>query len=165
MKSLRLVIQFQIFCLMLCLSLNAQVKDTHKIIEEWVETKLIISEESSKWESEKAALSDLQNALTQKSSNSTRASKPFRKRKRPLKKKEPSLPLARRKQKKEPRNFLEGMENLGRRNRLHHENSSCPLRDKLIPFVKKSKNRNFLYAKKSKLQFQFSSPSISSTAR
>ena len=65
MKSLRLVIQFQIFCLMLCLSLNAQVKDTHKIIEEWVETKLIISEESSKWESEKAALFDLQNALTQ----------------------------------------------------------------------------------------------------
>jgi hypothetical protein len=45
---------------MLC----GQVKETHQIIEEWVKTKQLLSEEESAWKSEKAALTDLEDALS-----------------------------------------------------------------------------------------------------
>ena len=51
-------------CLVLWMPLGAQVKEAHKIVEQWVQTKLLISEESTKWQSEKAALTDLKDALT-----------------------------------------------------------------------------------------------------
>lgn len=47
-----------------CLLLSGQVKETHQIIEEWVKTRQLISEEKSSWKSEKAALADLDEALT-----------------------------------------------------------------------------------------------------
>ena len=43
--------------------LGAQVKETHQIIEEWVKTKQLISEEKNLWKSEKSALTDLEDAL------------------------------------------------------------------------------------------------------
>jgi hypothetical protein len=46
------------------LILSGQVKETHQIIEEWVKTKQLFSEEKSAWKSEKAALTDLEDALT-----------------------------------------------------------------------------------------------------
>ena len=45
------------------LMLSGQVKETHQIIEEWVKTKQLLSEEKSAWKSEKAALTDLEDAL------------------------------------------------------------------------------------------------------
>ena len=35
------------------LYLPAEIKETHQIIEEWIDTESLISEESSKWKSEK----------------------------------------------------------------------------------------------------------------
>ena len=63
MKTLKIVLQAKFGLLIMCLPLTAQVKETHKIIEEWVQTELLISEESAQWKSEKAALSDLEDAL------------------------------------------------------------------------------------------------------
>ena len=41
----------------------AEVKETHKIIGEWVATEKLISEEETEWELEKSSLLDLQQAL------------------------------------------------------------------------------------------------------
>ena len=46
------------------LSSMANVKETHKLIEEWVQTELLISKETSLWKSEKASLLDLEDALS-----------------------------------------------------------------------------------------------------
>jgi hypothetical protein len=43
----------------------AEVKETQQIIEEWIDTEHLISKESSLWKSEKAALLDLQSALSE----------------------------------------------------------------------------------------------------
>ena len=40
-----------------------QVKETHQYIKEWIQTEQLISEEKNNWESEKATLLDLQDAL------------------------------------------------------------------------------------------------------
>ena len=63
MKSSNIVLQVHLVLFAMSLPLSAQVKETQKIIEEWVQTELLISEESAKWKSEKAALTDLQDAL------------------------------------------------------------------------------------------------------
>ena len=44
---------------------NAQVKETHQVVEEWVKTKQLISEEKNLWKSEKAALLDIEAALSE----------------------------------------------------------------------------------------------------
>ena len=137
MKSLRLVIQLQIFCLMLCLSLNAQVKDTHKIIEEWVETKLIISEESSKWESEKAALSDLQNALTQEIKQLDESLQTFQKEETTIEEERAKLTARKEEAEEGTKKILEGMENLRGEIDFIMKILPAPLRDKLIPFREK----------------------------
>ena len=49
--------------LILPVIISAQVKETHQIIEEWIETKQLISEEKHLWKVEKAALIDLEDAL------------------------------------------------------------------------------------------------------
>jgi len=50
---------FSVFCF-----LYAEVKETHKIIDEWVTTERLISEEESDWALEKNALIDLKQALS-----------------------------------------------------------------------------------------------------
>ena len=54
-----------LICLLakICLNLSAEIKETHAIIGEWVTTERLISEEESDWETEKAALLDLKQAL------------------------------------------------------------------------------------------------------
>ena len=47
----------------ICLNLGAEIKETHAIIGEWVATERLISQEESDWETEKAALLDLKQAL------------------------------------------------------------------------------------------------------
>jgi|TARA_E500000178_G_scaffold356078_2_gene431516 hypothetical protein len=44
--------------------LFSEIKETQQIIEEWIDTEHLISQESTQWKSEKAALVDLQDALT-----------------------------------------------------------------------------------------------------
>ena len=46
------------------LHLNAEIKETHAIIGEWVATERLISEEKSEWDIEKSALLDLKQALS-----------------------------------------------------------------------------------------------------
>lgn len=62
MIRLKLFIPLMIFPILVSL-LVAQVKETHQIIEEWVKTKQLISEEKNLWKSEKSALTDLEDAL------------------------------------------------------------------------------------------------------
>jgi hypothetical protein len=62
--STRLKIIFPLIIHLICYCLlGAQVKETHQIIEEWVKTKQLISEEKNIWKSENAALIDLEDAL------------------------------------------------------------------------------------------------------
>ena len=44
--------------------LFSEIKETQQIIEEWIDTEHLISQESTQWKSDKAALVDLQDALT-----------------------------------------------------------------------------------------------------
>ncbi|MBT3665939.1 MAG: DUF3450 family protein [Opitutae bacterium] len=62
LSRLKLFIPFIIYPILTGL-LGAQVKETHQIIEEWVKTKQLISEEEHTWKSEKSALIDLEDAL------------------------------------------------------------------------------------------------------
>ena len=55
---------FIILSLLLFWRLNAQVKETHQIIKEWVQTKQLISKENANWETEKIILTDLDDSLT-----------------------------------------------------------------------------------------------------
>ena len=43
--------------------MGAEIKETHKIIEEWIDVETLISEESSSWAIEQASLSDLLESL------------------------------------------------------------------------------------------------------
>ena len=55
-----------VWCLLLVTgstTLFSQIKETQQIIEGWIDTEQLISEESSQWNIEKAALLDLQDAL------------------------------------------------------------------------------------------------------
>jgi len=45
--------------------MHGEVKETHQYIKEWIQTEQLISEEESKWKSEKSTLLDLQNALSE----------------------------------------------------------------------------------------------------
>lgn len=50
--------------LFLALNLLSEVKETHQIIEEWIDAELLISEESTNWKSEKTFLLDRKNSLS-----------------------------------------------------------------------------------------------------
>ena len=56
--SLRIKISF-IFWLSKCYLLASTFKDTTTIIHEWVQTEQLISEETTEWNIEKAALLDI----------------------------------------------------------------------------------------------------------
>ena len=60
--SLRIKISF-IFGLSKCYLLASTFKDTTTIIQEWVQTEQLISEETTEWNIEKAALLDIRDAL------------------------------------------------------------------------------------------------------
>ncbi len=53
-----------ILCAFFTTTIGAQVKETHQLIKEWVQTKQIISQEKNQWKTEKATLLDLDEALT-----------------------------------------------------------------------------------------------------
>ena len=64
LKTFFFPVSLPLLCMASALSSVANVKETHKLIEEWVQTELLISEESSLWKSEKASLLDLEDALS-----------------------------------------------------------------------------------------------------
>ena len=45
--------------------MHGEVKETHQYIKEWIQTEQLISEEESKWKSERSTLLDLQDALNE----------------------------------------------------------------------------------------------------
>jgi len=63
LKTFFFRISLPLLCMASALNSVADVKETHKLIEEWVQIELLISEESSLWKSEKASLLDLEDAL------------------------------------------------------------------------------------------------------
>ena len=60
-RKLRLFLLGQCFTFF---QLFSEIKETQQIIEEWIDTEHLISQESTQWKSDKAALVDLQDALT-----------------------------------------------------------------------------------------------------
>jgi hypothetical protein len=64
LKTFFFPVSLPLLCLASALHSMANVKETHKLIDEWVQTELLISEESSLWKSEKASLQDLDDALS-----------------------------------------------------------------------------------------------------
>jgi len=52
-----------VISLFLSSPIAAEIKETHKIIEEWIDVETLISEESSTWAAEQASLSDLLESL------------------------------------------------------------------------------------------------------
>tara|TARA_Y100000588_G_C14111304_1_gene863134 strand:+ start:250 stop:948 length:699 start_codon:yes stop_codon:yes gene_type:complete len=117
--------------------LNAQVKDTQKVIEEWVETKLVISEESSKWESEKAALSDLKNALSLEIKQLDESLQTFQKEETTIEEERAKLTARKEEAEEATRKIFDGLENLRGEIDSIMEILPAPLGNKLIPFREK----------------------------
>ncbi len=137
MKSFQLVLRSQLIWLILCIPLNAQVKDTQKVIEEWVETKLVISEESSKWESEKAALSDLKNALSLEIKQLDESLQTFQKEETTIEEERAKLTARKEEAEEATRKIFDGLENLRGEIDSIMEILPAPLGNKLIPFREK----------------------------
>ena len=137
MKSFQLVLRSKLIWLILCLPLNAQVKDTQKVIEEWVETKLVISEESSKWESEKAALSDLKNALSLEIKQLDESLQTFQKEETTIEEERAKLTARKEEAEEATRKIFDGLENLRGEIDSIMEILPAPLGNKLIPFREK----------------------------
>ena len=141
-KFLQTVILTQLAFLIVSASLSAQIKDTHKIIEEWIETKLIISEETAKWESEKAALTDLQDALSQEIEQLDKSLEMFQKEETTIEEERSKLTARREAAQKSTRNIFDELEKLRSEIDSIFKILPTPLGNKLITFREKLEDQD-----------------------
>ena len=137
MKSLQIVVLSQLALLIACASLSAQIKDTHKIIEKWIETKLIISEETSKWESEKAALTDIKDALSQEIEQLDKSLEMFQKEETTIEQERSKLTARKEDAQKSTLEIFEKLERLRSEIDSIFKILPTPLGNKMIPFREK----------------------------
>ena len=124
-------------CLVLCMPLGAQVKETHKIVEEWVQTKLLISEESTKWQSEKAALTDLEDALTREVEELDKSLKTFQNEETTIEEERSKLTARKEEAEDSTRKLFEELEDLRAEIDSIMQILPAPLSEKLAPFREK----------------------------
>ena len=119
--------------LMLC----GQVKETHQIIEEWVKTKQLLSEEESAWKSEKAALVDLEDALTKEITELEEKLGQFEKENIGAARQRADLAERKKSAQAASLFFYEGMKKIETEIKATNNLLPTPLRDRLSPFFEK----------------------------
>ena len=125
------------FSMVLSLPLGAQVKETHKIVEQWVQTKLLISEESTKWQSEKAALTDLKDALTREVEELDKSLETFQNEETTIEEERSKLSARKEKAEDSTRKLFEELEELRAEIDSIFKTLPAPLSEKLAPFREK----------------------------
>ncbi len=107
------------------------------MIEEWIETKLIISEETAKWESEKAALTDLKDALSQEIEQLDKSLETFQKEETTIEKERSKLTARKEDALKSTLEIFEKLEKLRSEIDSIFKILPTPLGNKLITFREK----------------------------
>ena len=125
------------FSMVLSLPLGAQVKETHKIVEQWVQTKLLISEESTKWQSEKAALTDLKDALTREVEELDKSLETFQNEETTIEEERSKLTARKEEAEDSTRKLFEELEELRTEIDSIFKTLPAPLSEKLAPFREK----------------------------
>ncbi|MAN36644.1 MAG: hypothetical protein CMI21_03325 [Opitutae bacterium] len=125
------------FSMVLSLPLGAQVKETHKIVEQWVQTKLLISEESTKWQSEKAALTDLKDALTREVEELDKSLETFQNEETTIEEERSKLTARKEEAEDSTRKLFEELEELRAEIDSIFKTLPAPLSEKLAPFREK----------------------------
>ncbi len=132
---------FPVFLPLLCLASvfpsMASVKETHKLIEEWVETELLISEESNQWRAEKAALIDLEEALSQEIVELDKGLATFENEETNLEEARAKLMARKQEAEKSTLALYEGLKTLQTEIDKLFKILPAPLRNKLSPFREK----------------------------
>jgi len=126
-----------LLCSVLALPLTGNVKETHKLIEEWVKTELLRSEESNQWRAEKAALIDLQAALNQEIEELDESLKTFESEETSLEEERAKLMERKREAEKSTLALYEGLQNLQTEIDRLFKILPAPLRNNLSPFREK----------------------------
>ena len=114
-----------------------QVKETHQIIEEWVKTKQIFSEEESTWKSEKAALNDIEGALSKEIEELEKKLLQFEKENVGAAQQRTELTNRKEKAKDASLQFYTGMQNIEKEVKVTNNFLPSPLRDRLSVFQEK----------------------------
>jgi len=139
-------IPFSLFLLTIAVSLvSGQVKETHQIIEEWVKTKQIFSEEKSTWKSEKAALLDIEGALSKEIEELEGKLLQFEKENVGAAQQRAELTNRKEKAKDASLQFYQGMQQIEKEVKATNNILPSPLRDRLSVFQEKidsSQNNN-----------------------
>ena len=114
-----------------------QVKETHQIIEEWVKTKQIFSEEKSTWKSEKAALNDIEGALSKEIEELEKKLLQFEKENVGAAQQRTELTNRKEKAKDVSLQFYNGMQKIDKEVKVTNNFLPSPLRDRLSVFQEK----------------------------
>jgi hypothetical protein len=126
-----------LFISTLALPLTANVKETRKLIEEWVHTQLLISEESNQWRAEKAALVDLDEALSQEIEELDKSLATFENEETTLEEERAKLMARKQDAEKSTLALYEGLQTLQTEIDKVFEILPAHLRNKLSPFREK----------------------------
>ena len=122
-----------------------EVKETHKIIEEWVKTKQLYSEEESTWKSEKATLVDIEDALVKEIEELEEKLLRFKEENIGTAQQRVNLTSRKENAKVASLQFYEGMQKIEKEIKETNNLLPSPLRDRLFTFYEKidsSQNRN-----------------------
>ena len=115
----------------------ANVKETRQLIEEWVQTQLLISEESNQWRAEKAALVDLEEALSQEIEELDKSLATFESEESTLEEERAKLMARKQDAEKSTLALYEGLNTLQAEIDKVFKILPAPLRNKLAPFREK----------------------------
>jgi len=119
----------------------ANVKETRQLIEEWVQTQLLISEESNQWRAEKAALVDLEEALSQEIGELDKSLATFENEESTLEEERAKLMARKQDAEKSTLALYEGLKTLQTEIDGIFKILPAPLRNKLAPFREKLGNQ------------------------
>ncbi len=123
------------------LSSVANVKETHKLIEEWVQTELLISKETSLWKSEKASLLDLEDALSREILELDESLAAFETEESNLQDEREKLAERKNAAEESTRTLREGLQRLEAEIETIFKMLPAPLRERLSPFREKLRNK------------------------
>lgn len=119
----------------------ANVKETRQLIGEWVQTQLLISEESNQWRAEKAALVDLEEALSQEIGELDKSLATFENEESTLEQERAKLMARKQDAEKSTLALYEGLKTLQTEIDGIFKILPAPLRNKLAPFREKLGNQ------------------------
>ncbi len=119
----------------------ANVKETHKLIEEWVQTELLISKETTLWKSEKASLLDLEDALNREILELDEGLTAFETEESNLQDEREKLAERKNAAEESTKTLREGLQRLEAEIETIFKMLPAPLRERLSPFREKLRDR------------------------